>query len=138
VQILRDTKEEVERWTGYTVDFHFANIYRADVYNVLVAGGFGTPTPPVRPTFSPQELFFPRETVPVRTDCQVHQTQDHTERYLQEPIVSERTPFFHVDLIAAVGAAEKLGLKAAELETRSVEDEQHEGSQGGILFDLQI
>jgi hypothetical protein len=128
--------------------FHFANIYRADVYNVLVAEGFGTPT-----TFFPPEPLFPRETVPVRDSYQAHQTgavglrsrgatstdspRDQTEEYLQEPIVSESTPFFHVDLVAAVQAAVKLGLKAEEEESETGEDGQNRGSRGDILIDLQ-
>lgn len=135
--------------------FHFANIYRADVYSVLVAGGFGVPTTtPVHPTFYPPGPLFPRETVAVRNNYKACQTrapvglrsrggtysdspQDRTEGYLQEPIVSESTPFFHVDLIAAVQAAEKLGLKAEEVESETGEDGRSGGSQGDILIDLQ-
>ena len=171
VQILRDTKEEAKRWTGYTIDvrspdsgrtsknaidaslprqFHFANIHRADVHNVLVAGGFGTPPPPLRPTFFPPEPLVLRETVPVNVNYGGYRNgtaesvprggtysdspSDQGRGYAQEPIISESTPFFHVDLIAAVRAAEDLGLKE--------EEEQSErgpggSSQGNILIDLQ-
>ena len=55
---------------------------------------------------------------------------------MQEPIVSESTPFFHVDLVAAVRAAEKLGLKEEE-ESESGESGPSGSSQGDILVDLQ-
>ena len=125
--------------------FHFANIHRAEVHNVLVAGGFGTPAPPLRPTFFPPEPLVSRETVSVRANYQVHQNgaaglvsrrggysdspQDQGQGYAQEPIVSESTPFFHVDLVAAVRAAEKLGSKNSE-------NGPNGGSQGDILIDL--
>jgi hypothetical protein len=56
---------------------------------------------------------------------------------VQEPIVSESTPFFHVDLVAAVRAAEKLGLKEEEGESESGESGPSGSSQGDILVDLQ-
>ena len=56
---------------------------------------------------------------------------DQTGGYLQEPIVSESTPFFHVDLFAAVQAVEKLRLKADEQERRG-----ETGPQSDILIDL--
>jgi len=54
--------------------------------------------------------------------------------YLQEPIVSESTPFFHVDLVAAVRAAEKLGLGGDEVEG---EIDENGTSRDEILIDLQ-
>lgn len=63
--------------------------------------------------------------------------RDQTEPCLQEPIVSESTPFFHVDLVAAVRAAEKLGLKSEEQEGESGDDGHSGDSQGDILIDLQ-
>ena len=56
--------------------------------------------------------------------------------YAQEHIVSESTPFFHVDLVAAVRAAEKLGLREEEEESESGESGPSGGSQGDILIDL--
>ena len=129
--------------------FHFANIHRADVHNVLVAGGFGTPAPPSHPTFFPPEPLFPRETVPVQVNYQVHQegaaglvsrgathqSSPLDQDQVQEPIIPESTPHFHVDLVAAVRAAEKLGLKEEE-ESESDERGPSGSSQGDILIDL--
>ena len=55
---------------------------------------------------------------------------------MQEPIVSESTPFFHVDLIAAVRVAEKLGLEEGGEENGSGESGPNGISQGDILIDL--
>ena len=52
--------------------------------------------------------------------------------------MSESTPFFHVDLVAAVRAAEKLGLKAEERESesRGINGANSGGLRGDILIDL--
>ena len=55
---------------------------------------------------------------------------------MQEPIVSESTPFFHVDLIAAVRVTEKLGLEEEEEENRGGESGLNRTSHGDILIDL--
>ena len=126
--------------------FHFANIHRADVYSVLVAGGFGVPTPPQHPRFFPPTLVL-RETVPVRAHFQVYRsggeevlvargTVSGDQGYVQEPIISDGTPFFHVDLIAAVRVAEKLGLEEEEEENESGEGGPNGIPQGDILIDL--
>ena len=134
------------------LQFHFANIHRADVYSVLVAGGFGVPSPPLHPTFFPPKPLVPRETVPVRADYQVYRNGgaaefvargtaysdsplDPDQGYVQEPIVSESTPFFYVDLVAAVRAAEKLGLREEE-GSESGESGPSGSSQGDVLIDL--
>ena len=56
--------------------------------------------------------------------------------YVQEPIVSDSRPFFHVDLIAAVRVAEKLGLEEEEEENGSGESGPNGISRGDILIDL--
>jgi len=120
------------------------------VHNVLVAGGFGTPAPPRHPTFFPPKPPVPLETVPVRVNYQVHQngggklvargrnysdsSLDQDQGYVQEPIISESTPFFHVDLVAAVRVAEKLGIKEEEEESES--GPSSGGFQEEILIDL--
>ena len=106
----------------------------------------------MHPTFFPPEPPFPRETVPVKVNYQAHQngaagllsrggarsdsTPDRDQGYAQEPIISGSTPFFHVDLIAAVRAAEKLGLKEEEGQSESDESGPSESSPGDILIDL--
>lgn len=61
---------------------------------------------------------------------------DRGQGYVQEPIVSESTPFFHVDLVAAVRAAEMLGLKEEEEQSESDESGPSGSSQGDILIDI--
>ena len=106
----------------------------------------------MHPTFFPPEPLVPRETVPVKVNYQVHRngtagllprsgahsdsTLDQDQGYVQEPIISDSTPFFHVDLIAAVRAAEKLGLKEEEEHSESGESGPSGSSQGDILIDL--
>ena len=61
---------------------------------------------------------------------------DPDQGYIQEPIVSKSTPFFYIDLVAAVWAAEKLGLREEE-ESESGESGPSNGSsQGDVLIDL--
>ena len=61
---------------------------------------------------------------------------DQGQGYAQEPIVSENTPFFHIDLVAAVRAAEKLGWKEEEEQSESDGSGPSGSSQGDILIDL--
>ena len=63
-------------------------------------------------------------------------TVSSDQGYVQEPIVSESTPFFHVDLIAAVRVAERLGLEEEEEENESGENGPNGIPQGDILIDL--
>ena len=56
--------------------------------------------------------------------------------YVQEPIVSESTPFFYIDLVAAVRAAEKLGLREEEESESSESGPSNGSSQGDVLVDL--
>jgi len=136
--------------TSLPRQFHFANIHRADVHNVLVAAGFGVPAPLPHPTFFPPEPLVLHETVPVkvnygryrsgaaelsrRSGTYSDSTPDQAQGYAQEPIISESTPFFHVDLVAAVRAAESLGSKEEEEQTESGPGGS---SQSEILIDLQ-
>lgn len=71
-----------------------------------------------------------------RSGAHSDSTLDPDQGYAQEPIISDSTPFFHIDLIAAVRAAEKLGLKEEEEQTESSESGPSGSSQGDILIDL--
>lgn len=73
----------------------------------------------------------------MRANYQVYQSGDAAysdQGYVQEPIVSESTPFFHVDLFAAVRTAENLGLDEGGEE--SEESAPSGSSQVDILVDL--
>lgn len=75
----------------------------------------------------------------MRANYRVYQGGDAAysdQAYVQESIVSESTPFFHVDLFAAVRTAEKLGLEEEE-ESESDESGPSGSSQVDILIDLQ-
>lgn len=82
----------------------------------------------------------------MRVNYQVYPSGDATglvaraarsdQEYAQEHIVSEGTPFFHIDLIAAVRAAERLGLEEEEEGSESGESGPSGSSQVDILIDL--
>ena len=95
----------------------------------------------------PPEPSVLRETVPVRVDYQVYPSGDATglvarrtassdQEHAQEHIVSEGTPFFHIDLIAAVRSAERLGLEEEEEGSESGESGPSGSSRVDILIDL--
>ena len=87
--------------------------------------------------------------MPVKVNYQVYQSgtgelisrysdssPDQGQGHVQEPIVSESTPFFHVDLVAAVRAAKKLGLREEDEQSESGESGPSGSSQSDILIDL--
>ena len=77
----------------------------------------------------------------MRADCQIYRdsgagTTYSDQGYVREAIVSENTPFFHVDLIAAVRVAEKVGLEEEGEESEGGENRPNATSQNDILIDL--
>lgn len=120
-----DTRKELERWTDGPVEFHFANILSPWVRRALIAGGFGT-----------GEDVSPAEVAPVvaggeaspgqwklEGSATLHKgkaTQDIESGSQDDdlkgrstpstsaggPLLSPLTPFFHIDLEAAVRSAE--------------------------------
>ncbi|KAJ7694136.1 sulfate permease [Mycena rosella] len=123
VQAMIDTRNEVERWADHPVEFHFATILSPWIRRALIAGGFGTGTSASR---VPREIA---QVVPYR-DLQESNSRDMPAS-LQEmdpeagdlktreapdspdlsgdgyvPVIPTDTPFFHLDLAAAVHAAE--------------------------------
>ncbi|KAF8212470.1 sulfate permease [Mycena galopus ATCC 62051] len=122
VQALMDTRNEVERWADHPVEFHFATLLSPWVRRALIAGGFGTGTP------SSQLPLEIAKVVPYRElrDAELLQLGRERESDLEvgdnilkvptspdpsavegyAPVIETDTPFFHVDLAAAVRAAE--------------------------------
>jgi sodium-independent sulfate anion transporter 11 len=124
VQNLIDTRKELERWADGPVEFHFANILKPWVRRALIAGGFGTgedtsplEVAPVAPTGG-EDNADPR--LDWKWESRSKAPQDieeasHEDKYngkgratgsAEGPLISTSTPFFHVDLDAAVKAAE--------------------------------
>ncbi|KAJ7046551.1 sulfate transporter family-domain-containing protein [Mycena alexandri] len=122
VQALIDTRNEVERWADHPVEFHFATLLSPWIRRALIAGGFGTGT---------SSSQVPREIAQVVPYPGLSDTANTPELYKQDsdaevgdtklsgqpgspdpsvdgfvPVVETDTPFFHLDLAAAVRAAE--------------------------------
>ncbi|KAJ7134977.1 sulfate transporter family-domain-containing protein [Mycena crocata] len=124
VQALIDTRNEVERWADHAVEFHFASILSPWIRRALIAGGFGTG---ISSSQVPREIA---QVVPYRGGLQdsaselhnlplepdVEAAGDLKLRHAPEssdgghegyaPVIPADTPFFHLDLAAAVRAAE--------------------------------
>ncbi|KAK7023763.1 sulfate permease [Favolaschia claudopus] len=119
VQSLIDTRNEVERWADHSVEFHFATLLSPWIRRALIAGGFGTGIPSSQ---VPREIA---QVVPYRElqggntaelrklgresdDAEAGEKTPKVPESLDEyaPVVETDTPFFHLDLAAAVHAAE--------------------------------
>jgi len=107
-------RKEAEAWAHAPVEFHFANILSPWIRRALVAGGFGLAHP---------ERNIPTEVAPVFTHYLsqgsgvIGETEPRTKNVSDEesqtgshvaPIISTDTPFFHLDLLSAVRAAEEI------------------------------
>lgn len=119
VQALIDTRTEVEKWADHPVEFHFASMLSPWIRRALTAGGFGLGISASR---VPHDLAA---VVPYRDgrndiaeqavdlngdvesgDIKKTNTRSSEQTSEVEPIISEDTPFFHIDLMSAVRAAE--------------------------------
>ena len=131
VQLLVDTRKELEKWVDGPVEFHFATILSPWVRRALLAGGFGTGDGSHIPVeVAPVVPSHDQEYDPITDDWRLRQTKTPADdlegagdedsgkaRYSDNgrdgsgsssegPLVSTLTPFFHVDLPSAVRAAE--------------------------------
>ncbi|OCH95306.1 sulfate permease [Obba rivulosa] len=118
VQSLIDTRKEVERWADRPIEFHFATILSPWVRRALLAGGFGTGVPSSQ---IPPEIAA---VVPYRGGQIVSNTEPEHHSDVEAPVPSksesdydavqnapielENTPFFHLDIVSAVRAAESV------------------------------
>ncbi|KAG6920007.1 hypothetical protein DXG01_013356 [Tephrocybe rancida] len=120
VQALIDTRTAVEKWADHPVEFHFATILSPWIRRALTAGGFGLGISSSR---IPADLAA---VVPYRDGTSLNTRDIDLEHDLEtgdtkkanngsesshsdpdcEPIIAEDTPFFHIDLLSAVRAAE--------------------------------
>ncbi|KAF7359536.1 Sulfate permease [Mycena sanguinolenta] len=103
VQALIDTRNEVERWADHPVEFHFATLLSPWIRRALIAGGFGTGVPSSR---VPLEIakVVPYRELQDNSMFSSRPTPSSLEGYA--PVIETDTPFFHLDLAAAVRAAE--------------------------------
>jgi len=142
VQILIDTRRELEKWADGPVEFHFATILSPWVRRALLVGGFGigdgshipVEVAPVVPAHDQeydqitddwrlhrgsvhQDLNTSGDDLEGNGDDKVNPSdggRDGTEFSSQGPLVSTLTPFFHVDLPSAVRAAEARATKGKD------------------------
>ncbi|TDL27441.1 high affinity sulfate permease [Rickenella mellea] len=128
IQALADTRTEVEKWADRSIEFHFANILSPWIARALVAGGFGRDA-------NPLGMVSAKHAIPCRNEETVEEAQvtvdlesrmkckdsesssGRTSRNLgyygatETEMASLETPFFHLDLAAAVRAAESAVLR---------------------------
>ncbi len=137
VQILIDTRRELEKWADGPVEFHFATILSPWVRRALLAGGFGIGDGSHIPVeVAPVVPAHDQEYDHVADDWRLHHGssgddlegngddkvdssdsgRDGTKSSSQGPLVSTLTPFFHVDLPSAVRAAEARATKGKDFE----------------------
>jgi sodium-independent sulfate anion transporter 11 len=134
VQSLIDARSAIERWTDHPVEFHFASILSPWIRRALVSAGFGTglgsrahplevaSVVPYRggsvPTADEKEgedAATAAAATGVQDDLEVvvaaprkrKAGSDGTSVGSGMPLLSTDTPFFHIDLAAAVCAAER-------------------------------
>lgn len=120
VQALIDARNEIERWADHPVEFHFATILSPWIRRALVAGGFGIG---LSSSKAPQDfaaLVPYRDGASSQSNDVDNLPEDDIESGLKKgdshpssgvpdgfaPILPVDTPFFHIDLLAAVWAAE--------------------------------
>ncbi|KAF8964017.1 sulfate permease [Flammula alnicola] len=117
-QALIDTRVEVEKWADHHVEFHFATILSPWIRRALIAGGFGTgisssTTQEVAAvvTYREDPSEFPEIEKEDIESAELKKRRSASKSPIPVTdgytlIISTDTPFFHIDLAAAVRAAE--------------------------------
>ncbi|KAI0303406.1 sulfate permease [Multifurca ochricompacta] len=140
VQALIDARDEIERWTNHSVEFHFASILSPWIRRSLIAGGFGYD----RRIQSPHRLHDVaaiasdgnlQSDKPTATDIETGGWEEPSLtgssygeiHHGEASVVQVDTPFFHLDLAEAVAAAEigllKLSPQSSTSSSHSVEND---------------
>ncbi|KIJ98420.1 hypothetical protein K443DRAFT_9159 [Laccaria amethystina LaAM-08-1] len=121
VQVLIDIRTEVEKWADQPVEFHFAPILSPWIRRALVAGGFGIgiPNHGFTPDLASVVPYHEGRLSSQSSKDDLEATGDGKKRQSGtvelEPVVPLDTPFFHLDLGAAVRAAESAVRRATPL-----------------------
>ncbi|ESK85900.1 sulfate permease [Moniliophthora roreri MCA 2997] len=112
IQSLIDTRNQLEKWADHPVEFHFATILSPWIRRALVAGGFGLG---LSSSQAPREIaaVVPyRDGLRDREFSEVSLGSGDDKKDFDAKVddfaapLPEETPFFHLDLPAAVRAAE--------------------------------
>ncbi|CAA7267649.1 unnamed protein product [Cyclocybe aegerita] len=115
IQALIDTRTEIDKWANHPVEFHFATVLSPWIRRALVAGGFGigisasksreiAAVVPHRE--DPNEIPEYEKDDVESGDLKKRASLSLNEKSGYAPLIGTETPFFHVDLAAAVKAAE--------------------------------
>lgn len=122
VQVLIDTKDELERWVDGPVEFHFATVLSPWIRRALIAGGFGIGNSNYASSIREVAAIVPYrdgrrdETIEERKRPDLENGSNDkrpsrtcvTAAYGEDgaALVPLDTPYFHFDLASAVRAAE--------------------------------
>ncbi|KAF5331065.1 hypothetical protein D9619_005937 [Psilocybe cf. subviscida] len=116
-QALIDSRREIEKWADHPVEFHFATVLSPWIRRALIAGGFGTGIPSATVQEIAQVVPHHQDHSDGLTykndDLETGDLKKRSSRSVSSttegfvPVNSTDTPFFHLDLTAAVRAAEK-------------------------------
>jgi len=116
-QALIDSRNEIEKWVDHPVEFHFATVLSPWIRRALIAGGFGTGIPSATVQEVAQVVSYRQDPSDGFTyksdDIESGDLKKRPSRSVSStaegfaPVNSTDTPFFHLDLTAAVKAAEK-------------------------------
>ncbi|KAJ3562172.1 hypothetical protein NP233_g9741 [Leucocoprinus birnbaumii] len=138
VQSLVDARTEIERLTDHPVEFHFASILSPWIRRALVAGGFGYGKPHSKLPLEVAAVVPFRDVKVLPDDAsekaihdietgEIKATVRHVERSADvtswEPLMSQDTPFFHLDLASAVRTAESGLDRVAQLEMKKTSED---------------
>jgi len=117
LQGLTVARSSLDRYTGHSVEWHFANIADASIRRALMAGGFGGETPSVTSTESLPVV--PVLSTPQYADANSVELLPTTTETPAPPKFKDlhNTTFFHYDLDEAVSAASRAPTPEIDLES---------------------
>jgi len=113
VQALIDARSVIQKWADHPVEFHFATILSPWIHRALVAGGFGVGSSTHRIEHEIAAVVpYTRDPSALHRFGVESDLESGDDKKTDSPavgfapVVPNDTPFFHVDLTAAVNAAE--------------------------------